>query len=250
MDYRKHYEKLMLRAKTRNLEGQYVEKHHIVPKCLAGSDDPSNIDILTPEEHFLAHQLLVKMYPMSSPLIKAALLMTTHHTSNRSNNKLFGWMRRQASITQKQWIVENGHPKGMLGKKYTEETKQKIKQRSKEFGELRRVPIFVYNLDGTFFAKYDSIQECGLALKTSPSNVKYTADGKFGICKGKQLRYVSCERIDAYVKNKIIRAKRTAEHCMNISKSKMGIKPTKAWCENHSRKMKEHHQHKKQQLGK
>lgn len=71
MNYKKHYDKLMERSKYRIPDG-YVEKHHIVPRCLGGKDEVDNIAILTPEEHFLAHQLLVKIYPKSSPLIKAA----------------------------------------------------------------------------------------------------------------------------------------------------------------------------------
>ena len=68
MNYKKHYDLLIERSKTRVLEG-YVEKHHIIPKCLGGTDDKGNLAILTPEEHFLAHQLLIKIYPNSPPLI-------------------------------------------------------------------------------------------------------------------------------------------------------------------------------------
>jgi len=89
MNYKKHYDMLIERSRTRTLTG-YVEKHHIIPKCLGGSDDKDNIAVLTPEEHFLAHQLLVKIYPNSPPLINAAVIMTTHHTESRANNKLFG----------------------------------------------------------------------------------------------------------------------------------------------------------------
>ena len=62
MNYEKHYNLLIERAKTRVIKG-YTEKHHIIPKCMGGTDDASNISILTPEEHYIAHLLLVKMYP-------------------------------------------------------------------------------------------------------------------------------------------------------------------------------------------
>lgn len=39
-----------------------LEKHHILPKALGGSDSKDNIVILTPREHCVAHLLLAKMY--------------------------------------------------------------------------------------------------------------------------------------------------------------------------------------------
>ena len=61
MNYSKHYNHLISRAKERTLEG-YKESHHIIPKCLGGTDDPANLVNLTAREHFLAHILLAKIY--------------------------------------------------------------------------------------------------------------------------------------------------------------------------------------------
>lgn len=52
MDYQKIYSNLIQKRKSVLLENQYTEKHHIVPKCLGGSDDEDNLVVLTPEEHF------------------------------------------------------------------------------------------------------------------------------------------------------------------------------------------------------
>lgn len=38
----------------------FTERHHIIPRCMGGSNDNSNIVRLTPREHFIAHCLLVK----------------------------------------------------------------------------------------------------------------------------------------------------------------------------------------------
>jgi len=70
MNYLKIYNDLIDRAKNRKLEG-YKEKHHIVPKCLGGSRNKDNLVELTPKEHFLAHQLLVKIYPKNKSIICA-----------------------------------------------------------------------------------------------------------------------------------------------------------------------------------
>ena len=60
--YTKIYFDIINRAATRDLPlNEYVEKHHIIPKSLSGSNKKSNLVKLTPKEHFVCHRLLVKM---------------------------------------------------------------------------------------------------------------------------------------------------------------------------------------------
>lgn len=99
MDYQKHYNQLMKHAQERLLEG-YSERHHIIPRCMGGNDDPENIAILTAEEHYIAHQLLVKIYPGESKLVYAALMMTSGSKYQSRSNKLYGWLRRKFSEEQ------------------------------------------------------------------------------------------------------------------------------------------------------
>ena len=94
MNYKKHYDLLIKRAQKRVLK-EYTERHHIIPKCVGGNDEATNLVSLTPEEHFVAHQLLIKIYPGERGLIYAALMMTRHWNGKRSNNKLYGWLRRK-----------------------------------------------------------------------------------------------------------------------------------------------------------
>ena len=67
MDYKKIHDNLIERAKNRKLDG-YVEKHHIIPKCMNGTNEPNNLVELTSREHFLVHWLLHEMYPENSDL--------------------------------------------------------------------------------------------------------------------------------------------------------------------------------------
>jgi hypothetical protein len=57
--YRWYYD--IVNYRLNHLPTGYFEKHHIVPKCLGGTNDPSNIVCLTAREHFICHVLLVKM---------------------------------------------------------------------------------------------------------------------------------------------------------------------------------------------
>lgn len=94
MNYSKIYNNLIARATDRVVDS-YTERHHIVPRCLGGTDDLKNIVRLTPEEHYLVHQLLVKMHPGNPKLVYAAMLMTQSSNGKRTNNKLFGWIKRR-----------------------------------------------------------------------------------------------------------------------------------------------------------
>jgi len=111
MNYKKIYESLIERGKTRILD-QYTENHHIIPRCMGGSDDQDNLVRLTPEEHYVAHQLLVKIYPENYSLAKAAAMMV----SNRPSNKLYGWLRRRFAIAKS--IEQSGKGNSQYGTKW------------------------------------------------------------------------------------------------------------------------------------
>jgi len=58
--YSHWYNTIISSAKSRSAS-DYVEKHHIIPKSLGGSNDKSNLVNLTPKEHFVCHRLLTRM---------------------------------------------------------------------------------------------------------------------------------------------------------------------------------------------
>jgi hypothetical protein len=62
MDWSRHYDALMARARGRDLVG-YSERHHILPKCMGGTNAKGNLVRLTAKEHFIAHKMLVRMNP-------------------------------------------------------------------------------------------------------------------------------------------------------------------------------------------
>ena len=58
--YSKWYFSIIENAKVRDSIG-YVERHHIIPKSLGGSNNIDNIVRLYPKEHFICHWLLTKI---------------------------------------------------------------------------------------------------------------------------------------------------------------------------------------------
>lgn len=65
------------KTKRKKDKNTYYEEHHIVPRCLGGSDDKSNLVLLTAREHFIAHRLLSKIYPDNLNLKLAVLFMAS-----------------------------------------------------------------------------------------------------------------------------------------------------------------------------
>lgn len=118
MDYQKHYDRLIERAKHRTLEG-YKEKHHIIPRCMGGDDSPENIVELTGSEHFVAHQLLAKMHPTHHGIVHAAKILMG---STNYNNKQFEWVRKLAVETSRKFHT---------GRKRSEETRRRISEATK-----------------------------------------------------------------------------------------------------------------------
>ncbi len=112
MDYLKIYNSIMIRAKKCDRAG-YTELHHVIPRCMGGSDLKDNLVRLTPEEHYLAHQLLVKIYPENKKLLHAAIMMIPASGNQCRRNKLYGWLRRRYASAAKE---RTGGSNGSFGK--------------------------------------------------------------------------------------------------------------------------------------
>ena len=116
MDYLMHYSALIDNAKARESVNCYMEKHHIIPKCMGGTDDKSNLVKLTAREHFVAHQLLAMAYPSVKGLWYACRLMTASSSGQIRNNREYAWIKNKISEM----------PNGMQGKFHSPETRKKM----------------------------------------------------------------------------------------------------------------------------
>ena len=127
MNYKKHYEKLISKARNRSiLKSEYSEVHHIIPKCMGGDDSKDNLISLFPEEHWLAHLLLIKIYPKNKKMLYAvhAMSVRKNETMVRSN-KVYGWLKRELREVRSEYFKSN-NPSYLL------ENKKKISERMKE----------------------------------------------------------------------------------------------------------------------
>ena len=154
MDYGQIYSDLIQRGLDRTLpDDVYIERHHVWPTCMGGPDEASNLVKLTPEEHFLAHQLLVKMFPHNGKLVYACKAMSMSNNGKRVNMKMYGWLKRKFSETsskthkgkkeseetrRKKSEARKGRPPNNKGKKASEETRRKMSEAHKNISDETR----------------------------------------------------------------------------------------------------------------
>jgi len=87
---------------------------------MGGSDDKSNIVPLTPEEHYLAHLLLVKIHPNTPGLVFAVHRMSYSKTRKLSNRKMYGWIKRRhsAAVSKITSAAQTGESNSQYGKQW------------------------------------------------------------------------------------------------------------------------------------
>lgn len=62
MDYSRIYVDFIDDRRSAPDPNGYSEKHHVLPRCLGGTDDADNLIDLTPEDHYFAHLLLARIH--------------------------------------------------------------------------------------------------------------------------------------------------------------------------------------------
>lgn len=113
--YKNRYDKFInsIRNKgIRKFEG-YKERHHIIPRCMKGTNEPHNLINLTLREHFLAHWLLYKTYPDYFPIVSAFLQMihknpkTKKGYQGRFTSKSYAILKERAYTLFKNTVIRD-----------------------------------------------------------------------------------------------------------------------------------------------
>jgi 5-methylcytosine-specific restriction endonuclease McrA len=126
MYYEKIYNQIIERARVRVLK-EYKERHHIIPKCLGGSNNKENLVNLTAKEHYICHKLLCKIYPDNNKL-KFALWAMCNLKSNLHNRNYiisaseYSYIRELVSVAKK---GKNSRPNKYIP---SEETRRKLSE--------------------------------------------------------------------------------------------------------------------------
>lgn len=167
MNYHKIYDKLIERHgyNDKPIDG-YYERHHIIPRCLGGTDETDNLKYLSSRCHLLAHRLLCKMYPNNHKLIHAFFMMCTMRNEKMEriipNTRILAESRRLKSEAQSSKL------KGSNIEFNSEEACRKRIETAKKNGSYRGLkngksnPVDVYNyFTGELVASKVSVTEWG-----------------------------------------------------------------------------------------
>ena len=159
MNYQSIYNQIIERAKNRKLE-DYKEKHHIIPKCLGGSNNKENLVDLTAREHFLCHRLLCEIYPNNNKLWYALWLMAIGK-NKQSSLDYYLITSREYERVKKEFINKikgttkpsNAGRKVTWGNKISESLKGKPKHSG--FGGKTKGKPKIKNINSRIVEQYD-----------------------------------------------------------------------------------------------
>jgi len=213
MDYQRIYNLIVDRARKRVLP-VYTEKHHVLPKCMGGSNEKGNIVAVTAKEHYLCHRLLCEIYPENKPLKKAYHLICTVRTREQKRHipsgrviervKLENSLARKGQKKDPESILkrtQTRHTNGTYrrtkesvekgiqtrrennsygGKTFTESHKKKLSEKKKKT---------IYRIDrGEVVERYNSVTEAAKELQVKVSGISRVV-GKDATYRGYMFRF-------------------------------------------------------------
>ena len=136
--YKQWYNQITARGQYR-ITDKKTESHHIIPKCIGGTNDPGNLTNVTLREHFICHWLLTKIYigKERHQLLKALWMMKAQNQNQtRYNTKItsrvYANLKEEYSILQSQKVSGKNNP--MYGDKFRRSEDGKKRQREAILG--------------------------------------------------------------------------------------------------------------------
>ena len=119
-----------------NCGDEYHERHHIIPKCMNGTNDNDNLIDLYAKEHFIAHKLLAEENPENKSLTYAWHCMAFMSRKDTERYELTPEEYEEVRIAFRMSISgENSHrfgkPSPNKGCHLSQETKDKIRAANK-----------------------------------------------------------------------------------------------------------------------
>ena len=250
MTYKEYIQNIInIRGQWNIPQGEYYEKHHILPRCMGGEGDYKNKSFkkysnhlnciyLYPEEHFIAHKLLALENLDNLKIIKTFMSMKMLHNEIEIDDIEYGIIKRNYANHLSTLYKKEGNPhydvhtnygsSGMTGKHHNEKVRQDVSKRfkgisqSKEFIERRvcKLRHRIQNLETgkVYKSKKEAKLEYGNGFCGSVIDTYHTTKG---------CHYISIEKdsdILNYEQRKLLIDKLELEKHINMSNgSKKGF---------------------------
>jgi hypothetical protein len=203
MNYQRIYDEIIERAKLRGLDKKffdgYFERHHIIPLCMHGTNDKSNLVLLTAREHYLCHYILMKihnndliLYAFQSMQMKSK---TTKHRYVSLSSKQYEILKNKMSVLMKTKMTNREPWNKGLTNVYSEEVKGQISNTLKG----RKMPLNVKNkiknsMIGVHVGHKHS-DEFKLQCSLNKIGKKLTTEHKMKIKEGLKRRRILCQNL-------------------------------------------------------
>ena len=106
--YLRIYNSIIEKREKESFEG-YGEVHHILPRCLGGSNSKTNLVRLTAREHYICHMLLIKIYEHTQYYYKMLnAFIKMKQGKLRYTSKMYDYFRKKFSEERKKLLKEKG----------------------------------------------------------------------------------------------------------------------------------------------
>ena len=137
MDYKKIHDKIIENAISENRvknSNVYYEKHHIIPRCMNGTNDIDNLILLTAKEHFILHKILCLLHPKNAKLAHALWRMVNTGINDKRDYRITAKEYERIKINKSsiQSLMVSGENNPMYGKCHSDDTKRKLQRPTKE----------------------------------------------------------------------------------------------------------------------
>lgn len=124
MTYKEFIDNILETRGRFNCGDEYHERHHIVPRCMGGTNDEDNLIDLFAREHFEAHRLLALENSDVQGLVYAWWRMCHIPGSSKRRNEITSEEYEEARKKNNEALKGKNHPQ--YGTHRSEETKLKI----------------------------------------------------------------------------------------------------------------------------
>lgn len=161
MDYKKHYELLIAKARSQKKIKFETNHHHIVPTCVGGADSLENKVHLSLRQHSLAHKLLHKIYPDNLDLARAVTI-AGKKGDIKISSRMYERIMKMVSSDEK--LRERGRKTIALAREALRNNPEAVEKHRKivsEIGKRVGATVGVANLAGYWDGKSSGLSANG-----------------------------------------------------------------------------------------
>lgn len=128
--YTRIYNKIIQQAQSKTILQTYIEKHHIIPRSLGGTDCKNNLVFLTAKEHYICHLLLPKMLEGKNKYKMLCAILRMAHSNQKQRikipSRIYEHIKKEKARMQSQ--IYRGECNPFYGRNHSERTKQKLRE--------------------------------------------------------------------------------------------------------------------------